>query len=1576
MSIPTYKVLRTKRRAKIISSCSVEGLKISSSEIIPSKKYSLQYGQRVIVQAVSTDGKWLLVHKCQNDDGPNNIQQESTKKNDDFALLCPSVNVNFELEMTNMDSFQRQRSSSTAVIEGSRGIGSNYVLKTSKDKTKEETSTPPQQQKEESSIPKRSSTSKPEPKEAKPYLLNSGNTNEYENIAANDNEMGGDHYENTEEQCESQSSSSMDGQDSQSERDSQSEDSAKHLDSAKQNVKTLQSRRDSEEEPEIITDMYGFRMMNERENDDDPDWLSTYSSNITTNTTNSNITTTQGGGGSEPHHSSQVRASFPGDLFLDTNDNHLNGSTSASLVGGLGSRHSLSMKSSSSRTSKANTSTTTAKTVFKNFRNFNLGGGKKNDTNCSIRNSTGKKKKKNKVLNNHSTDSQELETSSTSEENTGVLSNHRSTRSSKSFGVPFWKKRGSFTKFKLPVSLRSKSSTASMSTSSSAAKMRSNTTVNKNSPMKDDMEGDSTVKDLQDQGTNLDKGTNLSPKSRNQYNENSEADSTSSINGDGNETYHAPTPVQRHSHFRKKKRRENTTPSQYRAGVSTLASSTRSTGNNNMFYYSSTKRKSKQPQERHNNRTINNHRGDGGDIFFPPDDDETTQEEDEEENIKRKNNNTTKEREKDVMAEYEKARQRWKDFFASHGHELIRNFNGRHKDPVKDPFDQDIAESIVQRWKRKKAKHSKLLSKKQLRKEQRQVAAATTLSLIQKSSGHLGNNFSGNKKISGRPNEKMKKNKNNEEMMDGGCHVEGEARIHHQRDYSSGNDSYTMTSSPAGRSRDIISNNPEEEKRKILGNDNMEKTNIGENTNVRSGQKNVGDASGGGRPKKKRYFSFSKFFQKKSSSDNKEISIDHEDNVNDNLSTTTFASARSQFGSIRKSKKQGHSTTKTTDISRPTTSCTGTSTPPCTFTPPCISTPPCTSITDPQVSSDKSDSTTKNTMINDQSAIQQQQQINSNLNANHVNPNINAERRKQIKQLQSQFTHLIRKGIPPEMRGGIWYLCSGAQYNAERVERNRILREEKRKLRMKDDNDDDREREEEEEEVPLKELTYEELINDPRIDRSSNVAAEIERDLKRTFPTNVKFSRMRGGGGEKPSVMTKKKINSENNNHFRSTTSSSNNAPDDEDKSTTNVRNQKNESTDSNEVEEREEEEEEAEGLVQLRQVLLAYATRNPAVGYCQSMNFITAMLLLHMEAREAFWVLTALVEDILPEYYSKTMSGIHTDSRVFTMLLQEKISKVYNHVSSPASSKGSDGKLYRHTLSGMSAGFISTLIFHPVDLVKVRLQVSQASTAASNSQSKSQGISSKKVSSSTNNTGTGMDTKKTAVRSTMNDLAAPNYRSSLHAIQSILRDEGPKSFYQGITPALVGNAVSWGLYFFFYEQAKTRRRKRLANTNNSFISGINSSSPPRLSWDQHLLSGCEAGALTTLMTNPIWLVKTRLQLQVGTPGEKKANPNVKNKSSTRLYTGMFDAFRRIIAEEGVFALYKGITPALLLVSHGAIQFMAYEELKGYAANSWRKGQDLKAFDLEPMILGGVSKVIASVATYPYQVIKSRVQMR
>jgi hypothetical protein len=64
----------------------------------------------------------------------------------------------------------------------------------------------------------------------------------------------------------------------------------------------------------------------------------------------------------------------------------------------------------------------------------------------------------------------------------------------------------------------------------------------------------------------------------------------------------------------------------------------------------------------------------------------------------------------------------------------------------------------------------------------------------------------------------------------------------------------------------------------------------------------------------------------------------------------------------------------------------------------------------------------------------------------------------------------------------------------------------------------------------------------------------------------------------------------------------------------------------------------------------------------------------------------------------------------------------------------------------------------------------------------------------------------------------------------------------------------------------------------------------------------------------------------------------------------MVDAIVRIVREEGPFALYRGIGPALSLVSNGALQFMFYEELK-------RMVRAFCCFFFSPRVFSGVQQI-------------------
>ena len=77
-----------------------------------------------------------------------------------------------------------------------------------------------------------------------------------------------------------------------------------------------------------------------------------------------------------------------------------------------------------------------------------------------------------------------------------------------------------------------------------------------------------------------------------------------------------------------------------------------------------------------------------------------------------------------------------------------------------------------------------------------------------------------------------------------------------------------------------------------------------------------------------------------------------------------------------------------------------------------------------------------------------------------------------------------------------------------------------------------------------------------------------------------------------------------------------------------------------------------------LRRVLTAVSRELPHIGYCQSMNFLAALLLSQVEEEEAFWLLVTIARDILAGYYSVSLIGCRVDQAVFAELVHERMPK------------------------------------------------------------------------------------------------------------------------------------------------------------------------------------------------------------------------------------------------------------------------------------------------------------------------------
>jgi solute carrier family 25 (mitochondrial folate transporter), member 32 len=98
----------------------------------------------------------------------------------------------------------------------------------------------------------------------------------------------------------------------------------------------------------------------------------------------------------------------------------------------------------------------------------------------------------------------------------------------------------------------------------------------------------------------------------------------------------------------------------------------------------------------------------------------------------------------------------------------------------------------------------------------------------------------------------------------------------------------------------------------------------------------------------------------------------------------------------------------------------------------------------------------------------------------------------------------------------------------------------------------------------------------------------------------------------------------------------------------------------------------------------------------------------------------------------------------------------------------------------------------------------------------------------------------------------------------------------------------------------------------------------------------------------------------------------------------MLDGLRQILRMEGIRGFFSGLTPSLIGVSHGAVQFMFYEDIKKWRLRQKRATphpqlvhpREMRAHEnnTEWVMASSVSKTLALMVTYPYQVIRSRLQ--
>ncbi|KAF7318069.1 hypothetical protein HMN09_00314800 [Mycena chlorophos] len=185
------------------------------------------------------------------------------------------------------------------------------------------------------------------------------------------------------------------------------------------------------------------------------------------------------------------------------------------------------------------------------------------------------------------------------------------------------------------------------------------------------------------------------------------------------------------------------------------------------------------------------------------------------------------------------------------------------------------------------------------------------------------------------------------------------------------------------------------------------------------------------------------------------------------------------------------------------------------------------------------------------------------------------------------------------------------------------------------------------------------------------------------------------------------------------------------------------------------------------------------------------------------------------------------------------------------------------------------------------------------------------------------------------------NFVETGHIIRDIYREESPRALFKGLGPTLVAAVPARSIIFFTYGNGKPLIANHFNNgQENTWV---------------HLSAAALSGVVTGTVTNPIWVVKTRLQLETSVGGARSA------------LGGSLGAIKSIMRDEGIRGFYKGLSASYLGVTEGTIQWVLYERFKRATS-----GTELEWLGM--MGSAGAAKCIATLITYPHEVIRTRLR--
>jgi solute carrier family 25 (peroxisomal adenine nucleotide transporter), member 17 len=181
---------------------------------------------------------------------------------------------------------------------------------------------------------------------------------------------------------------------------------------------------------------------------------------------------------------------------------------------------------------------------------------------------------------------------------------------------------------------------------------------------------------------------------------------------------------------------------------------------------------------------------------------------------------------------------------------------------------------------------------------------------------------------------------------------------------------------------------------------------------------------------------------------------------------------------------------------------------------------------------------------------------------------------------------------------------------------------------------------------------------------------------------------------------------------------------------------------------------------------------------------------------------------------------------------------------------------------------------------------------------------------------------------------------------------------YSGINSALFGISVTNFIYYYWYEWTKAFFEAAATKAGRA---------TKKLTTVESMIAGAIAGSATVIITNPIWVLNTRMTTRKQRVKQADEESLTETRPSLPLTT--MGTLLSMLKNEGPQAFFAGIVPALVLVINPILQYTLFEQMKNAVEKKRRVTPTIAFF------LGALGKLFATSVTYPYITVKSQMHV-